>query len=650
MLLVGFRRTFDVGLLGTRLEYMAPSVPAFSFITVNRSPRGGGFPDVGEGSYTEKRRRWRRDRWFFERSSLRGFLIGRFSVFNGFRQMWKHVALATMLTVVVAGCAAPSSPRTTQSGEAPRTSSGPKRVLAGILGDPHTLSQNINSASTGSIRGVDESEKLIHAGVGIYDAQGNLQPQLAEAVPTIENGQWRVLPDGRMETTWQLKPNARWHDGTPFTSADLAFTLRVAQDPELPMTVFLGYKSLEGIQVVDERTATVTWSRPFIEADRLFTHEFALPFPKHILETPYTTDKATLLEHPYWTSEFIGAGPFTVREFVRNSHMVLSAYDDYVLGRPAVDEILVKFLSDPNALIANLLAGEVQVTVGRGLNLEQALQVAGQWAEGRVESKPANWIAHYPQALTPNPPVLGDVRFRRALLHALDRQAMSESLQGGQAPVAHTIYEIGAPDYRELERFIVKYDYDPRRATQMIEELGFTRGPDGFFRDGAGPLTVQSMTNAGDDLKEKMVLVGADYWKAAGVNVETVITPRQRATDREYRATYPGFDLVRQPGELDRFLSSEAALPENRFSGNNRTRYMNAELDGFIERYFTTIPMAQRREVLGSILNHLSDRVVALGVFYGPEPTLINNRLVNVHSAPGPYADETWNAHQWDIR
>jgi len=563
----------------------------------------------------------------------------------------RNVGLLGLLGLLALGCAAPVAPREAGPPGATERSGAPKRVLAGILGDPHTLSQSINSAGTGSIRGVGETQKLIHAGLAIADAQGRSHPQLAEAVPTLENGQWRLLPDGRMETTWAIKPNARWHDGTPFTTADLVFTLQAGRDRDLALTAYPGYAFIDAIDAADERTATVRWKRPFIEADLLFTYEFALPLPKHLLEATYTTDKASLLDLPYWTTDFVGAGPFRVREFARNSHMVLQAYDQYVLGRPRVDEIVIRFISDPNALIANLLAGEVQVTIGRGLNLEQALQVAGQWSEGRMEAKPSNWIAHYPQLLTPNPAVIGDARFRRALLLALDRQGMSDSLQGGQAPVAHSYYEVGAPDFKDVERFVVKYDYDPRRATQIVEELGYAKGPDGFFRDATGqPLVVQSMTNAGDDLKEKMVFVGADYWKAIGVGVDTVITPRQRASDREYRATYPGFDLVRQPFEPERLLGSEAALPENRFGGKNRTRYASAELDSLIEKYFVTIPTQERLQTLGAILQHLSERVVALGVFYGPEPMLINNRLLNVATARAPSSDETWNGHLWDIK
>lgn len=557
-----------------------------------------------------------------------------------------------VLVVAATACAAPAFPPTGGEGRIEgQRPAVPKRITTAILGDPYTLSQAINSAGTGSVRGVGEVEKLIHAGLAIADSDGNLRPQLAEAVPSIENGHWRVLADGRMETSWRIKPQARWHDGAPVTAADLVFTLQVGQDRELALPGHPGYKSMDSIEAADEHSVTVKWKKPFIEADQLFTHGFALPLPRHLLEQAYLADKASFLELPFWSREYVGAGPFKLREFVRNSHLVVDAYDGYVLGRPKVDEMVVKFISDPNTMIANLLAGEVEVTLGRGFNIEQTSQVAAQWNNGRADSKPSSWIAHYPQHLTPNPKVLADVRFRRALLHGLDRQQMSEALQSGQAPVAHAWLEISAPEYREVESYIAKYEYDPRQAAQLIEEMGYTRSPDGSLQDATGQkLRIESRTNAGDDVKEKILLSSADYWQRLGVAVDVVISPRQLASDREYRATFPGFDLVRQPFEPARFHSAEAPLPENRFNGKNRTRYMNADLDSSIDKYLTTIPRRERIEILGQIVRHISERVLALGTFYAPEPILISNRLVNVAAARAPNADETWNAHEWDVR
>jgi hypothetical protein len=77
---------------------------------------------------------------------------------------------------------------------------------------------------------------------------------------------------------------------------------------------------------------------------------------------------------------------------------------------------------------------------------------------------------------------------------------------------------------------------------------------------------------------------------------------------------------------------------------------MNAELDAVIDRYFAAIPHAEHVQLLGQMLHHLSDQAVALGTFYGAEPILIGNRLLNAGVAPPPRAAETWNAHQWELR
>jgi peptide/nickel transport system substrate-binding protein len=559
-----------------------------------------------------------------------------------------------MALVLLIGCAGPAgNPSTRGGGEngSGQRASAPKRVTAAILGDLNTFSYLIN-VGVGSIRGVDEVEKLVHAGLSIVHGEtGNMAPLLAEAVPSLENGLWKVAPGGRMEMTWRIKDGAKWHDGTTVTSADLLFTSLVGQDRDMAGISGPGYRAVERVEAPDARTVVVYWKEPYIEADKMFSPEFAMPLPKHLLETAFLEDRASFTQHPYFSAEFVGAGPFKLKEFVRSSHTVLVANPDYVLGRPKIDEIVVKFMSDPNTVIANVLAGEVMLTLGRGLSLEQGLQVNATWRDGRMDGKPSNWIAHYPQHLTPNPTVIGNPQFRRALLHAMDRQGMSDAFLAGQASPAHTILVPTEPEFKEVESAIVKYDYDPRTATQIIEGLGYTRGSDGFFRDGSGQrLSVEARTNAGDDLKDKLVFSTADSWQRVGVGTETYIVPRQAASDRELRSTYPGFDLVRQPFEPLRLHSAEAPLPTNRWSGSNRGRYMNSELDALIDRYYVTIAPQERIQVLRQMLRQISEQAVVLGTVYGQEPILVSNRLVNVAVAQPPRAVETWNAHLWDLK
>src|SRR4029450_5999567 len=96
-------------------------------------------------------------------------------------------------------------------------------------------------------------------------------PMLAEAVPTIDNGLWKVLSDGRMETTWRIRDGVRWHDGQPFTSDDLAFTVQLGQDPALTAFSTAEFAFIEGGETPDPRTITVRWKEPFINADQMFS-------------------------------------------------------------------------------------------------------------------------------------------------------------------------------------------------------------------------------------------------------------------------------------------------------------------------------------------------------------------------------------------
>jgi peptide/nickel transport system substrate-binding protein len=171
--------------------------------------------------------------------------------------------------------------------------------------------QKLNPRS--NIAGIDQLEYLVNAALCSFDDAGNLQPRLAEAVPTLENGNWRLAADGTMETSWSIRDGARWHDGTPLTADDLVFTLAVVQDKELPIFGDIAYASLDSARAVDSRTVVVKWKQPYIQADRLFTFALALPMPKHILEGPYSSDKSTFTEHPYWAEEFVGTGPFRIR-------------------------------------------------------------------------------------------------------------------------------------------------------------------------------------------------------------------------------------------------------------------------------------------------------------------------------------------------
>lgn len=470
------------------------------------------------------------------------------------------------------------------------------------------------------------------------------RPLLAEDIPTIENGLWKVFPDGRMETTWRIKAGVEWHDGTPYTAEDLVFTLRASMDRELPLLRRAAYGSIETALAPDPRTVTVRWAKPFIDADTLFSRELALPLPRHLLERAATEDKANFGNLPYWTDEFVGAGPFKLKETALGTTVLLQANDRYVLGRPKVDEIELKVFPDATALAASILAGTVDLTLGRGFDFDRAVIVESQWRDGRVETRFSGTIAIFAQFVGRNPQVVGEVQFRRAVYHAIDRQQLVDILTAGRSSVAHAFLGSNEPEFRDVESSLITYDCDPRRAMQVIEGLGYTRGADGVYHDAANQrLSVELRTDPGETEQQ------------AGVGVETTTAPVQRARDLEYQYTFPAFVLRGQSSRisaaLPNFQGSSSPFPENRWVGSNRGRYVNPKLDAAIDRYLVTIPMRERVQELQSIMRLITDQIPVMNLFYSVPFTLISNRVENmIPSKASGTAAKTWNSHLWDVR
>jgi peptide/nickel transport system substrate-binding protein len=561
------------------------------------------------------------------------------------------------LALILLGCA-PATPRSSPT--ANQAESGQpqpfKRITTAITGEPKNLSSTLAELTPGGgVRGLPDVEQLLHVGVANQADKGILSARLAEDVPTLENGLWVLLPDGRMETSWKLRPNAKWHDGTALTTEDLAFTVTVGQDPELPLLRRrLAYSAIDNVEVRDARTITVRWKHPFIEADTLFTHLLGMPMPKHLLERTYLEDKQNLLQLQYWTFDFVGAGPYRLKDWAQGSHMLLEAFAGYVPGRAKIDEIEVKFIPDPTTRMSNVLGGAVEMTLGLGLSIFQGVQLRDQWPNGRMNVSLTAARALHPQLLNPRPAIMSDVRFRRALMRAIDRQEVIDTLQLGFSVIPDSFLNPSEREYEATRSSAVRYEFDPRLAAQMITELGYTRGADGQFRDASGErLTLHIHSVASGEDNEKSMLSAADYFQRIGIGVETISIPLQRQNDREYRATIPGFDLAGGGGGdtsyLERLRSSQAPVPENNFVGRNKVRYMNAELDGLIERFFLTVPWDARMEALRPIVHHISDQVVIIQLFYTANPTMVANRIRNVSEGLSTYAVVSWNAHEWDV-
>jgi ABC-type transport system substrate-binding protein len=212
-----------------------------------------------------------------------------------------------------------------------------------------------------------------------------------------------------------------------------------------------------------------------------------------------------------------------------------------------------------------------------------------------------------------------------------------------------------SPYYPAVDASIVKYAHDPAQAAQAIDGLGYTKRPDGFFYDPAGQkLGVSIFAPVQNDIHPKATAAVAAMWQQLGVAVEQVLIPPQRMQDREYVAQFPSFQMIERRNSLSvieiwRLHSSSTQLPENRFRAPGTSRYRNSELDALLERYVTAIPVPERTEALAGIVHHMTENLSHLPLFFGVDPTMVSNRLVNV-TARGDAFTQAWNVQEWDLR
>lgn len=563
--------------------------------------------------------------------------------------------LAFAVSLVLLGCTAAPAAQPATDG-APSQRQAPKRVALALKQEPALLASDIGPYGGGTVQGTATVLDLVHAGMATRDPQGKLVERLASTVPTVENGLWKVGADGTMETTWKIKPTARWHDGAPYTAEDLLFTLQAKRDKDLPF-VDIAFDYIDHASAPDAQTVTIKWSRTYLEADGLFSSRggetFGGVIPKHLLEQPYREDRANFMNLAYWNEGFVGTGPFKMREWARGSHYLLVANDDYILGRPKLDEVEVKFLLDPTVIVANLLAGTADVSIG-GLQvpLDMALDVKDRWTDGRMLTQISRTNVIFPQFINSNPAIIGtSVQFRRALIHALDRQTMGEAFQTGlPTEVAHSFLTPSELGFAEIIAAVPHYEYDLRHAETMLAKLGYQKGASGNFRSASGEelrMEIRSTTN----VDPRVMLALADGWQRFGIPMETVVIPPQRASDREYRATFPGFVFTANGmtnlAQLTRSHSRETPLPENTFNGGNTSRYRNAEFDSLVDRILTTIPAQERTALAAQAHRIVIDQVVTMPLWYPVEPgALLRNSIQNLELNPNGIV---WQAHLWDL-
>jgi peptide/nickel transport system substrate-binding protein len=569
----------------------------------------------------------------------------------------RRLAVLTLIAISLLACAspAPSGPRgDAGSASSPRETG--RTLVAGTRVEPGTV-------ATRPVRltgvALYLSKRLFNAELANLDDRGVPLPYLAVALPELNTDSWRVFPDGRMETTWRLKPNLTWHDGRPLTAEDFVFSWRVYTTPELGESNAPPFHAIEEVLAPDERTVLIRWAQPYPDAGKLAGQNRELPpLPRHILESAFTQmDLDGFANHLYWTREYLGLGPYRLDRWEPGSFFEAAPFDGHVLGRPKIARIKVVFISDANTALANMLSGEVHLSADTSLRLEQAATLKQDWGPrhaGSILLHPNQWRATVfqfrPEYAAPR--AILDQRARKALAHAVERQAINDSLYQGDGVFSDFIVSPSSEWGRDIENAVVKYPYDLRRSEQLMLEAGFARGGDGtFLHPGEGRFTAEVRTNAAADNEAEMAIIASE-WRKAGFDARESALPAALAQDGEARSTFSAMFINNTgAGEatLLGFSSSSISSAANRWRGNNRGGWANAEYDRLLEAFTTTLDRDERGRQMAQMARIFTEDVAAISLFFRTQPwahvaALTGPRVV------APESNMAWNIHEWEFR
>lgn len=482
----------------------------------------------------------------------------------------------------------------------------------------------------------------IVASNGVFFVSSKIVEPLAEAAFETPDGlsprlalSWRGSPDGR-SATFALRPNVTWHDGKPFTSADVAFSAMEVWKPlqNLGRVVFA---DLEAVDTPDPLTAVFRFSKPTpFQLIRNALPALTAVLPKHLYAgTDIGANKANAAP--------VGTGPFRWGESRPGEYTRLVRNPTYWgAGQPLLDEIVYRVLPDRAAAAGALEAGEIQLAAFSMVPLADLSRIAGVPGLAVITRGYEGLTYQLVVEVNHRRPELADVRVRRAISHAIDREFVVRTVFLGFAAASSGPIPRNDTQFYDADAQVPPFD--PARANALLDEAGYRRGANGMrFKLRLLPAPFFNETRQfGSYLRQALAVVGID---AELVNNDNAAHLKAVYTDRAFDLAV-GSPVYRGDPAISTTILVQSGLPAG-VPFSNQGGYASAALDAVIAKAATTIDDGQRtalyREFQRLVVADLPLINVAEWGFTSVASTKLRNAASNPRWPVSNWAD-TWLA------
>jgi len=335
--------------------------------------------------------------------------------------------------------------------------------------------------------------------------------------------------------------------------------------------------------------------------------------------------------------------------------MELEAFKEFPLGRPKIERVTYKTVEDTNTNLAAVLAGEVDFCMRSTISFDGAMILRDQWekqGKGKVLISPASWTW---LSLSRDNPMLADVRVRRALLHAIDRDAMVQNLFRGEKVVSHLPLSRVRKSYKNALAASTIYKFDPERAKQLLAEAGWKPGSDGVLSNGKGErMEFEFRVTAERRDHEQAQAVIADYWKKIGVRTNIKNMPNRLLNSSDNRNRWPGAYIgshnVTVEEWQERFHSKNIPTAENKFAPENVSGWNDPKKDAILDELSSIVTPARSEQLQIEFCKMFSTALPHLPLNYSPEVLVVKKGLTGItpRQESGGQNSSSWNMQQWD--
>lgn len=447
--------------------------------------------------------------------------------------------------------------------------------------------------------------------------QGLTKPGLDNLPAPSLAEEWSASEDG-LVWTFKLKEGVKWHDGEEFTAKDVEFTFN-----DLVLVESLGsngasnFKAVDKVVVVNDYEVEFHLKRPFASLPAYLAFNAEI-LPAHKFEG---------VEDPWNFTEFnkekpVGTGAFEIDQYISGQTLKLKRFDDYHGGAANLDSVTFKILPDVNTQIAQLLSGELDAFALEDTSSIERLKQADNLEIIESDTTRYFWIA-----VDLENPLFQDVRVRQAMLHAIDREAIIDSVLGGYASIANAAITPDQEGY--FKEDLKTYEFNTDKALSLLKEAGWedTDG-DGILDKDGQTFSFEFDIALQGDLEPIAVLV-QQYLIDVGFDVklntlEWNAMIQKNIIERDFDMVLNWWAYPTDPDVLAQYHSSNAG------TGSNIPGYKNEELDRLLEEGQSVSTPEERKVVYDQVQEHMAENLPYIYLWFPKALSVKSDRLENV--------------------